>query len=48
VSERCYKAPMAFDEAFDTIEAAMGTQFDPDLNRYFTECRRDIESFYKL
>lgn len=47
VSERCYKAPMAFDEAFDTMEASMGTQFDPDLNRYFVACRQQIEDFYK-
>lgn len=46
VSERCYKAPMAFGEAFDTIECSMGAQFDPDLNRYFTDCRPQIEAFY--
>ena len=47
VSERCYKAPMGFDEAFATIEASMGSQFDPGLNRYFLSCRESIESFYK-
>lgn len=47
VSERCYKAPMAFEEAFNTIEASMGTQFDPDLNRYFVACRHEIEAFYR-
>ncbi len=47
VSERCYKAPMAPDEAFDTIEQAMGTQFDPGLNRYFVACREQIEEYYK-
>ena len=47
VSERCYKAPMSFEEAFDTIEAAMGTQFDADLNRYFVACRAEIERFYR-
>lgn len=47
VSERCYKAPMSYEEAFRTIEESMGTQFDPDLNRYFLACRQRIEEFYK-
>ena len=47
VSERCYKAPMAFEDAFNTIEDSMGTQFDPALNRYFISCRQEIEAFYK-
>ena len=47
VSERCYKAPMAPEEAFETIQRSMGTQFDPALNRYFVACRREIERFYK-
>ncbi len=46
VSERCYKAAMSPDEAFDTIHNAMGTQFDADLDRYFMACRKDIETFY--
>ena len=47
VNERCYKAPMAFDEAFEAIEAGMGTQFDPALEPYFVSCRRAIEAFYR-
>ena len=46
VSERCYKASMSFDEAFDTIENSMGSQFDTTLNPYLISCRRDIERFY--
>lgn len=47
VSRRCYKAPMDFNEAFETIEASMGTQFDPALNRYFIARRREIEGYYR-
>lgn len=46
VSERCYKAPMDAETAFNTIEECMGTQFDPFLNKYFVECRPEIERFY--
>lgn len=48
VSERCYKAAVSFDEAFDTIENSMGTQFDADLNPYFLSCRQNIEQFYRV
>lgn len=47
VSERCYKAPMAYDEAFRVIEQAMGSQFDPELRPYLCACRDKIESFYQ-
>ena len=46
VSERCYKAPMDAREAYITIEESMGTQFDISLNKYFIECREQIESYY--
>lgn len=46
VSERCYKAPMAYNEAFRVIEEAMGSQFDPDLEPYLAECKDRIERFY--
>lgn len=46
VSKRCYKAAMTFDEAFETIESCMGTQFDAGLNGYFVACRPAIEAFY--
>ena len=47
VSERCYKAPMSLDEAFETIERSMGSQFDADLNVYFIQCRPEIEALYR-
>lgn len=47
VNKRCYKAPMAYDEAYEAIESAMGTQFDPDLNEYFISCRKMIETYYQ-
>jgi HD-GYP domain-containing protein (c-di-GMP phosphodiesterase class II) len=47
VSERCYKAPMTFEQAFQTVENAMGTQFDEKLNPYFIACRQQIEAFYR-
>lgn len=47
VSERCYKKPMAYDEAFRVIEESMGTQFDSKLNPYFVECVKQIEEFYQ-
>lgn len=46
VSERCYKAPIPCDEAFRTIEAAMGSQFDPGLNPYFQACWPAIRQYY--
>lgn len=46
VSERCYKAPMSCEDACNTIEDAMGTQFDPDLNKYFISCKDRIEQYY--
>ncbi|NLW70240.1 MAG: HD-GYP domain-containing protein [Eubacteriaceae bacterium] len=47
VSERCYKASMDFGEAYDTIQKAMGTQFDPGLNKYFILCLEKIQAFYE-
>lgn len=46
VSKRVYKEPMSFEEAFNTIEESMGTQFDPDLNKYFLAAREEIEKYY--
>lgn len=46
VSQRCYKESLSYQEAFDYIEAGMGTQFDPDLNKYFVAIRPFLESYY--
>jgi len=46
VSKRCYKEKISFDEAFEMIESGMGSQFDPNLNKYFVAGRAEIESYY--
>jgi len=46
VSKRCYKGSMSFDEAFNLIEKGMGSQFDPELNKYFLACRPKLEKYY--
>ena len=47
VSERCYKKPSSFDEAFEIIENNLGKHFDPLIGRIFIECRPRLEAYYK-
>lgn len=46
VSERCYKEPMSFDQAYDIMIEGMGKQFDPDLEEIFIACRKALEQYY--
>ena len=47
VSVRCYKPAYSYEKAFEIIEEGMGTQFDPNLNKYFLACRKRIEEYYR-
>ena len=47
VSERCYKDPIPFGEAFDIIESESGTHFDPTLVTVFLKHREEFLDFYK-
>ena len=42
VSERCYKKPIAYDEAFRIIEEESGTHFDPRLAKVFLDHRNEF------
>jgi len=46
VSQRCYKPPFSYDEAFSIIEKGLGTQFDPELGKVFIRCRGALENLY--
>ncbi len=46
VSERCYKEAMSFDQAYDIITESMGSHFDPGLEKYFIQCRAELEEYY--
>lgn len=46
VSKRCYKDAFTYDKAFSIIEEGLGTQFDPVLDRLFSECRPELEKLY--
>ena len=46
VSERCYKEAMSFDQAYDIITESMGSHFDPSLEKYFIQCRSQLEEYY--
>ncbi len=46
VSERCYKEAMSFDQAYDIITESMGSHFDPGLEKYFIQCRSELEEYY--
>ncbi len=43
VSERCYKQPFTYNEAFAIIEEDLGEHFDPQLGAIFLQCRRELE-----
>lgn len=42
VSERCYKKPMSYDEAFALIEREAGEHFDPQVVELFLELKEQI------
>lgn len=42
VSERCYKKPMSYDDAFALIERESGEHFDPDVVELFMELKDEI------
>ena len=46
VSKRVYKASMPFDKADAIIMEGMGTQFDPQLERYYVAARPRLEKYY--
>ena len=46
VSKRVYKASMPFDKADAIIMEGMGTQFDPQLERYYVAARPRLEAYY--
>ena len=47
VSERCYKEPSSFDEAFEIIRENLGKHFDPVIGKIFIDCRPQLEEYYK-
>lgn len=47
VSKRCYKEPMSFQLAYETMIENMGSQFDPSLEEVFKACRPKLEEFYR-
>ena len=42
VSERCYKKPMSYEDAFKLIESESGEHFDPDVVKVFMELKDEI------
>jgi putative two-component system response regulator len=46
VSRRVYKAPVPLEEAFAVIDAAAGTQFDPELADLFVSHREEAEAIF--
>lgn len=46
VSERCYKEAMSFGQAYGIITESMGSHFDPGLEKYFIQCRSQLEDYY--
>lgn len=46
VSKRCYKEAYSYDRAFDIIENALGSHFDPELGKIFLTCRPELEALY--
>jgi len=47
VSERCYKQPMSYEEAYSIIRDSMGTHFDPNLFDTFDKCFPKLVEYYK-
>lgn len=46
VTRRSYKEKMSYAEAYEVIINAMGTQFDPQLKKYFINCHRELQAYY--
>ena len=46
VSKRVYKESMSFEKADSIIMSGMGTQFDPQLERYYLAARPRLEKYY--
>ncbi len=46
VSKRVYKPSMPFEKADAIIMEGMGTQFDPQLERYYVAARPRLEKYY--
>ncbi len=46
VSRRCYKDRLAFEDAYKIIVSGMGTQFDPFMLKYFTQCSEQLKQYY--
>ncbi|MBP5354156.1 MAG: HD domain-containing protein [Lachnospiraceae bacterium] len=46
VSKRVYKESMSFEKADSIIMSGMGTQFDPQLERYYLAARPRLERYY--
>ena len=46
VSERCYKAKMPYDKAFEIINDSLGSHFDPKIGKVFITCRPQLEAYY--
>ncbi len=43
VSERCYKKPMSYADAFDLIKSESGEHFDPEVVKLFLELKDEIK-----
>ena len=46
VSKRVYKESMSFEKAHGIIMGGMGTQFDPQLERYYLAAKPRLEKYY--
>ncbi|WP_407427594.1 HD-GYP domain-containing protein [Treponema sp.] len=44
VSERCYKKPMPYDDAFELIKNEAGQHFDPEVVELFLEMKDEIKA----
>lgn len=47
VSQRYYKEPMSYDDAFKIIQDERGTHFDPHLSKIFISMKPDIINLYE-
>ena len=47
VSQRYYKEPMSYDEAFKIIHEEKGSHFDPHLSNIFISMKNDIITLYE-
>ena len=47
VSKRVYKEKFSFEDADKIIREGMGSQFDPNLEKYYLKALPKIEAYYK-